>query len=73
MVLPHSKGPMGDHKKNEYKRVAHDENQHEQGQGGRQSGAPNTSVVSEEIRFEGEVNGPFMEKMCPGEVSNHEN
>ena len=49
MALPHSKGPMGDHKIHEYKMVTHDENQHEQGQVWRQSGAPSTSVVSEEI------------------------
>ena len=51
--------------------VTHDENQHEQGQVWRKSGVPNTSVVSEEIQFGGEVNRSFVEKMCPGEVSRY--
>ena len=63
---------MGDHKHMSTRGVSHDKNQHEQGQVRRQRGAPNTSVVSDEIRFGGEVNRPFMEKMCSGEVSNHE-
>ena len=63
---------MGDHKKHEYNRVSHDENQHEQGQVRRQSGAPSTSVVSGDIQFGGELNRPFMDKMCLGEVSKHE-
>ena len=52
--------------------VSHDGDQHKQGQVWSHGDAPSTSVVSEEIRFEWEVNGPFVEKMCPSEVSNHE-
>ena len=47
---------------------SHDENQHEQGQVRRKSGAPSTSVVSEEIRFGGEVNRHFVDAMGPSEV-----
>ena len=52
--------------------MSHDENQQEKGQVRRQSGAPSTSVVSGDSRFGGEVNRPFVDKMCPGEVSKHE-
>ena len=45
----------GGPEKHEYKMVSHDENQHKQRQVWRQSGAPNRSVVSEEIQFWGEV------------------
>ena len=55
MVLPHSKGPEGGPWKHEYKVGTHDENRHEHGQVREQDGAPSTSVVSEEIRFEGVV------------------
>ena len=32
---------------------------------------PMTCVVSEKIRFVGEVNRLFMDKMCPGEVARY--
>ena len=53
--------------------VTHDENRHEQRQVCRQSGAPSTSVISEEIRFKVKVKWPFLEKMGPSEVENHKN
>ena len=37
--------------KHEYNMVTHEENLHEHGQVWRQSGAPSTSVASEEIKF----------------------
>ena len=49
----------------------HDEDRHEHGQVWRRSDAPNTSVVSEEIRFKVEVEWPFLDKMGLGEVENH--
>ena len=55
MVLLNSKGPNGGPWKHEYKVGTHDENRHEHGQVREQDGAPSTSVVSEEIRFEGAV------------------
>ena len=51
--------------------VVHDEDQYEHVQVWRPSGSPTTSVVSEEIWFRGEVKWPFLDKRCPGEVSNH--
>ena len=45
----------------------HDENQHEHGQVWGRSDAPNTSVVSEKIRFKAEVEWPFLDKIGPGE------
>ena len=47
-------------------------NQHEWRWVRRKSGASSTSVISEKIWFEEEVNRPFMDKRCPGEVSKHE-
>ena len=67
MVLPQSKGPNGGPRKHEFKVGTHDENQHEHGQVWRRSGAPSTSVVSEEIRFKVEVKWPFLDKIGPGE------
>ena len=52
--------------------VSLDKNRHEREQVWRQSGALSTSIVSEEIFFRGEMKWPFLDKMCPCEVSNHE-